>query len=241
MIFVTGDYHGGMEQGKLASRNFPQGRSLTRNDYLIVCGDFGLPWQGTPEERYNLDWLASKPWTTLFVDGNHENFDLLQSCGVARWKGGEVHVMPSHPGILHLMRGQVFDIDGVRVFTMGGASSTDRWWREEGVSWFPQELPNLLEYETARMNLDRAGWQVDYVVTHTIGTQSLARALGPGADPGRLACDPLTDFLQEVDERLDYRQWYFGHFHRDCSIDGRHTLLYQKVIPLGADLGPAGP
>ena len=37
--------------------------------------------------------------------------------------------------ICHLMRGQVFDIDGKTFFTFGGGNSIDKAWRTPGVSW----------------------------------------------------------------------------------------------------------
>jgi len=75
MIFVTGDIHGEHSIRKFNSHEFPEGSSLTKNDYVICTGDFGLIWdvnQSGPTEQYWLDWLSNKPWTTLFVDGNHE-------------------------------------------------------------------------------------------------------------------------------------------------------------------------
>lgn len=48
---------------------------------MIVCGDFGLIWDMKPSraEEYWMKWLSEKPWITLFVDGNHENFDRLKN------------------------------------------------------------------------------------------------------------------------------------------------------------------
>lgn len=34
-------------------------------------------------------WLNDRPFTTLFVDGNHENFDLLNAYPVENWHGGK--------------------------------------------------------------------------------------------------------------------------------------------------------
>ena len=47
-------------------------------------------WDGTEEEQKLLDWYNDKPWTTLFCDGNHENFDLLSKYPVEEWNGGKV-------------------------------------------------------------------------------------------------------------------------------------------------------
>ena len=82
-------------------------------NYVIICGDFGLVWSYNGEsasEKYWLDWLNGKPFTTLFVSGNHENFDRLMAYPVEEWHGGKVQKI--RPSVIHLMRGQVFDICG---------------------------------------------------------------------------------------------------------------------------------
>jgi len=120
MIFLTGDTHGDFT--RFSTDIFPEQKQMTKDDFVIVCGDFGL-WHGTKQERHWLDWLNDKPFTTLFVDGNHENFDRLYQMPVSDWTGGQVHFI--RDSVIHLMRGHVFDIAGKRVFAMGGASSHD--------------------------------------------------------------------------------------------------------------------
>ena len=122
MIYVTGDTHGGIDVKKLLDPNLPIGKG----DTLIICGDFGFVWSPNGEsakERTWLDWFEEKPWTTLFVDGNHECFPRLSSYSEAVWNGGVVHVIRPH--VLHLTRGQLFEIEGKKIFTLGGASSHD--------------------------------------------------------------------------------------------------------------------
>ena len=120
-IYITGDTHGGFQ--RFGSKYFPQQKNMGREDYVIITGDFGGLWDGSNKDQYWLDWLEEKPFTTLFVDGNHENFDLLNALPEKRWNGGRVHVVREH--ILHLMRGQVFAFGGLTWFTMGGAASHD--------------------------------------------------------------------------------------------------------------------
>lgn len=165
-IYVTGDVHGRAEYGssRFAFKNWPLGRTLTRDDVVIVAGDFGFVWDGSNAEKYWLNWLESKPWTTCFVDGNHENHHALANLPVREWNGGLVH--EARPHVLHLMRGEVFDIGGLTVLAMGGAASNDRQCRREGRSWWPEEMPSEEEMERCRASLDRVGWKVDYVVTH---------------------------------------------------------------------------
>ena len=122
MIYITGDCHGDFR--RFSSEAFPEQKKMTRNDYVIVCGDFGL-WHDTAEERYWLDWLEKKPFTILFVAGNHENYDRLGSdeFKVKFWHGGKVHVIRSN--VLHLMNGYIFDICDKKIFAFGGAQSHD--------------------------------------------------------------------------------------------------------------------
>ena len=120
-VYITGDTHGGFQ--RFGGKYFPLQKNMGREDYVIVTGDFGGLWDGSPKDQYWLDWLEEKPFTTLFVDGNHENFDLLKALPERRWNDGRVHVVREH--VLHLMRGQVFTFGGLTWFTMGGASSHD--------------------------------------------------------------------------------------------------------------------
>jgi calcineurin-like phosphoesterase family protein len=79
-VYVTGDTHCPIDIKKLNSENFQEGKTLTKDDVVIILGDFGLLWKDIPdkEEKYWTNWLNNKPWTTLFVDGNHENHNRLK-------------------------------------------------------------------------------------------------------------------------------------------------------------------
>jgi len=121
MVYVTGDTHAEWMK-RLNCNSFPEQREMTKDDFVIICGDFGI-WDDSRREKYNLDWLEDRPFTTLFVSGNHENYDILDSLPVSEWHGGTVNFI--RPSVIHLMRGQVFNIDGKTYFTFGGASSHD--------------------------------------------------------------------------------------------------------------------
>ena len=108
MIYITGDTHGNWKS-RLHHDVFPEGDTLSKNDYVIICGDFGL-WHDTEDERFALNWLNAQPFSTLFVCGNHENYDRLYQYPVEEWHGGKIHKICD--SVFHLMRGQVFDING---------------------------------------------------------------------------------------------------------------------------------
>lgn len=84
MIYATGDTHSGFQRFK--PENFPEQAQMTKEDYVIICGDFGGVWDGGKKDERNLDRLEALPFTTLFVSGNHENFDRL--AGI-RWRSGK--------------------------------------------------------------------------------------------------------------------------------------------------------
>lgn len=132
-----------------------------------------------------------------------------------------------------LLRGQVFELDGKTYFTMGGASSVDRDLRVEGESWWPRELPGEEEFDTARARLADAGWSVDYVVTHDCSERVPRLLLESRAGLSEPRADRLNRFLDELEDRLAFRHWYFGHHHDDRDIDERHTLVYQEVVAAG--------
>lgn len=230
MLFVTGDLHGLESHARrLANKFFPQNKTLTKQDYVIVAGDFGFVWDGSKEEKYWLKWLAERNFTTLFVDGNHENFDLLYSYPVTHWNGGKVHLI--NESIIHLMRGQVYSIQGIKVFTFGGADSIDKELRIEGKSWWRQEMPSPQEYEEGKENLKRNNWTVDYIITHTCPT-SVLRLIEERFDVERQATE-INDYLEAIMKHTHYKRWYSGHEHKDVLIDDKHRILYQDVIELG--------
>ena len=123
-VYVTGDTHGGFQ--RLGMKYFPEQKKMNREDMVIIAGDFGGLWGGTPAEKYWLDWLEDKPFTTAFLDGNHENFAMLNALPERLWHGGRIHEVRPH--VLHLMRGQVFDIEGYTFFTMGGVLARYSGW-----------------------------------------------------------------------------------------------------------------
>lgn len=219
MIFITGDIHGQIDIRKLSSKNFPEGKNLTKDDYVIICGDFGLIWNLDDEDKYWLKWLQSKPWTTLFCDGNHENFNLLEQFPEEERFGGRVHVI--NDSVFHLMRGYVFNIDGNSFFVMGGAPSYDRAHRKENISWWRREIPSREEFERGLNNLDAVNWEVDYVISHT-GPFSIVKMTNY-----YMKLDDVSNYLDIIKDRLKFKHWYLGHMHCDMTID-KFTFVYNQ-------------
>jgi calcineurin-like phosphoesterase family protein len=243
MIYVTGDTHGGEDFGlkKFTSEKWIIGRSLAKDDYVVILGDFGLIWNDSDTERHWLKWLSNKKWTTLFVDGNHENFDRLYQSPVQDFLGGKASEV--YPGIWWLRRGEVYIINGYKCFTFGGARSTDRHFRRPGVSWWEREIPDKRDIDNAWKNLKAHNLEVDYVFTHTCPGSvyySYFQSSGslwsvnpkPYDEP-----DVTRDFLENFRKKLKFKHWYFGHYHKnqDCPDwqgNVEFTCLYDAIEPV---------
>lgn len=246
-IFITGDTHIPYDISKLNSKNFPEGKKLTKNDYVIILGDFGLVWNyketgirvksnptdnhWSKDEIYWKKWLESKPWTTLFIDGNHENFDRLNTYPITKWHGGKVQKISN--SIIHLMRGEIYNIGGKKFFTFGGARSIDRgeFLGEEQAKkdihkwWWPEELPTQYEIDNAINNLEKNDFKVDYILTHTLPNNLLMRLYF-------YDFDRLTSFLWNVYEMTTFDNWFCGHLHDDVAVNYKTQVLYNTVIEL---------
>ncbi len=224
MIRLTGDTHG--ERGRFDDMISAGELEWGADDVLMIGGDFGYIFANSPMENMFLDELARKPYTICFCDGNHENFPAIYAYPVEKWCGGLVHRIRKN--VLHLMRGEVFDICGKRFFVMGGAYSRDKYMRYENLSWWPQELPSEEEYRNAERNLRDCGYRVDYILSHT-APRKIIRAMGGYPDPNDHA---LTGFFDWVSDAVTYSGWFFGHWHRDLQVDSHHRAMYTEVICL---------
>ena len=153
MIYATGDLHGNTL--RFQPQYFPEQSDMTKDDYMIVCGDFGCVWNGDKSDDPQLDRLEVLPFTVLFVDGNHENFDALNEYPVEQWHGGKVHKIRPH--VIHLMRGQAFELQCRTFFTMGGAQSHDI---ADGV--LDMDSPDFYErYDSLRRN--RGQFRINHI------------------------------------------------------------------------------
>lgn len=226
-FFITGDIHGTLDIGKITEFFSECKEEYSKEDYLLICGDVGVCGFSPADEAKTRKILRDLPVTTLFIDGNHENYERLYSYGVTEWNGGKVHFIESD--IIHLMRGQVYNIDGTTFFTFGGAYSIDRLYRIKGISWFPEEIPTKKEYEEGFNNLEKVDFKVDYILSHT-GPREVVASMGYG----EMSDDEieLRQYLQRIADFTEFDAWYFGHFHEDTEIEDMFFCLYEHVVKL---------
>jgi hypothetical protein len=201
---------------------------LTLDDYLVICGDFAITWDPKTLRYLLREVYGNFPCTILWVDGNHENFDILFSQFKEEpWMDGKVRWISDR--ILHLSRGEIFVLpNGRKIFSFGGAKSTDRGY-DTGYNrgWWPQELPTQEEYQNALKNLAKHKSKVDYIFTHD-GPPSMSSVItGMWRET-----DPKFEYmLERFAQTIDFTGWYFGHHHADKSFDKFHCV-YNSIIEL---------
>lgn len=226
-IYVTGDTHGGLDMKKLESKRFPEGKKLTKNDYVVILGDFGI-WQNKRAYDF-LIWLGNKPFTTLFVEGNHEDYNFLRTFPDVEMFGSKVRKISD--SIFHLKRGEVYMIDKYKVFTFGGARSIDRFTacRQEGVDWFPDEECTYEEECKALENLAKHSNKVDLIFTHTCSKSTLDE-LTNIYPMFKKEYDAQNKFLEKVKNTVEYKAFFFGHMHKDYKVNDKEIALYNNII-----------
>ena len=228
LLGITGDTHSDL--------NFIQIYKAKKQGVtdLIICGDFGYVWDGSRKEQKQLDYMSRIGVNILFIDGNHENHVLLNDYPVEDLYGGKVHKIRDN--IFHLMRGEVYNIQGKKFFAFGGANSDDlvyynvygkRKERKEGKDWWREEKPTEQEKNKALENLKKYELKVDYILTHT----GYDRALAYVGGDNRL--DDVSNFLNTIENKVDFKHWFFGHMHQDKTIEDLNTTcVYKQIIVL---------
>ncbi len=223
MIYVTGDMHGDLE--RLYDKQF---RKLKKGDVLLVCGDFGYIFDGSKTEKQVINYLATRKFVTAFVEGTHDNLDTIYRCRTTVWKGGMVHRIKGN--LLHLMRGQIFNIDGYTFFTFGGGESIDKDMRVESGRWWRQEEATPAEMADGARMLYEAGCAVDFIITHEPPSLVKSAMLLRRGDTDRV--NKLNGYLEEIGRSCSFGHWYFGSLHEDRIITEHHTCVFEKVLPV---------
>lgn len=228
MIRITSDLHGDIN--RLSSVVMEGEQNWTKDDILIVCGDFGFIWDNDEYlQNQRLKPFSQKPYTVLFVDGNHENFTELEKYPIVEKYGAPIRKIREN--VYHLCRGYIYTIEGKTFFTFGGAYSIDKYMREENYSWWRRELPSNEEYHRGIQSIREAGYKVDYIITHT-APQTAIRLMGHTPDSHDAE---LTGFLDWVMCTVKFTHWYFGHWHCDRDITDKLSALYFDIKELSTN------
>jgi len=192
--------------------------TLDKTDAIVVLGDFGLVWD-EPMKNDLLDFYNNLSCEVLFVDGNHENFDLLQKFPKEYRYGSEVTKISEN--VFHLLRGNIYTIGMKKIFTFGGAYSIKQDTDSSPVYVWKQELPSEDEYHNALSNLKKGNFIVDYVFTHQ-GPRFILDKINYKYSKNEYE---FLDFLNSIANKTSFEKWYFGHIHQDIDYE-KYKSLY---------------
>lgn len=235
MIYMIGDTHGEDTFFKMGNSYIKKlGLDVpTKDDTLFHVGDLGYIWDQENNikapEKYLKDWTSKKPWKILTAGGNHENWERVLKLPLvpAPWPGSSP-VYKYTDNIFYAIRGGLYRVENKTFFFMGGATSTDISYRKEGLSWWPEEIPSLKEFDDGVSILDSVNMEVDYVVTHTFPWEVI-QLLG---FYNYTTC-PVSAYLNQLLRfGIKFKEWYGGHFHIDKTVDspyGKFTCLYDDI------------
>lgn len=228
MVYVTGDMHGNIS----ALYNYFQDECLTKDDILIVLGDFGVIWNNKDLAMMGLQLLSEKKCTIAFVDGNHEGYDLLKEMEEdIWWNGDRAGLLPY--GIIHLYRGSIYTIEGKTFGVCGGADSVDKALRVEGSSWWVAETIAQSDVDLLLSNAKKYDNHLDYMLTHD-APENQACFLAAMTGISNFKTSTSQQMLTQIQKALKIDKWFFGHWHMNLNLpgDSDYMGLYQKVVEL---------
>jgi DNA repair exonuclease SbcCD nuclease subunit len=227
MIFITGDTHHSKDIKKLKTiKDF-----TNPNDYVVILGDTAIIWHGDEKDKEIQKWYERNvSCKVLYIDGNHDNIDALNLLPIEKWHGGNVHKINDQ--IIHLMRGQIFELENKTFFTMGGGNSVDKHLRIEGISWWENEMPTDDEYKKANKTLLSKHYFIDYILTHECPSRFMQECIPDWAKAqfGNVKENKLNIYLDKLYDKVNFKKWYWGHYHTDIIVNTKCRGLYKEII-----------
>lgn len=219
MICVMGDTHG--DYGRFSHKTL---KLLRKEDFLIICGDFGFVWDGSDREKAILKKIGGKRFTTLFLAGSHDNYDLLEMYTEEELLGGKGRHICGN--LYMLSSGEIFDIDGKKAFVFGGGQASDIDARIENDTWWEQELPDEERLEEGRSRLAEAGDRVDYIFTHE-PPGSIAEFLDNGCSRS-IPMSRLNIFFDKLKGEAAFKMWFFGKLHKNKLVPPKYAAVFDE-------------
>jgi 3-oxoacid CoA-transferase subunit A len=196
-----------------------------KDDIIVLLGDVGANFFGGMRDetvKAMLDMCGPK---LLCVHGNHEMRPWnVPGYELKEWHGGKVWVQESFPNLLFAKDGEIFDLDGLRCIVIGGAYSVDKPMRlSRGYGWWEDEQPSdeIKTYVEEQLRTN----PIDVVLSHTCPFKyEPVEMFLSGVDQSGVD-DSTERWLDKIEESIDYKDWFCGHWHTDKRIDRMHFLF----------------
>ena len=140
------------------------------------------------------------------------------------WNGGKVWFQEQYPTLLFAADGEIFTLNGLRYLVIGGAYSVDKFWRLRSGGWWPDEQPS--SQIKAYIERQIQEHTIDVVLSHTCPFRyEPIEMFLPIVDQSTV--DASTEhWLDKIEQSLQYKAWYCGHWHTDKRIDKFHFLYH---------------
>ena len=222
MVYVTGDIHG--QPRRVV--NFAKDVHISRNDVLIILGDVGANYYLNELDNECKRRLNSIKCTIFCIHGNHEcRPEHVSSYHLVDWNGGKVWVEDAYPRILFAKDGEIYTIEGKSYLAIGGAYSVDKFYRlERNYGWWSDEQPSEEIKRYVESQIDKVK-RVDYVLSHTCPFKYEPREAFLNFIDQSTEDDSTERWLDMIEEKLEYKLWFCGHWHIDKRIDKMHFLF----------------
>ncbi|MCR5078773.1 MAG: hypothetical protein K6B65_02475, partial [Bacilli bacterium] len=131
----------------------------------------------------------------------------------------------AHPNAPHnkpIQRNETLKINGPTFTCMGADTSRDRKFRVEGVSYWRQEHIGEEDMENGWRNLREYENKVDFVLTHCINATTTWFAF-------HMDIDEDCAKLEQIEAKVQYKMWLFGHYHKDMFVADNKACLYNEI------------
>lgn len=224
MICVIGDTHG--DYSRFSHKKI---RTLKKGDYLIICGDFGFVWDGSDKEKALVKKIGAKPYTTLFVTGSHDNYDILYSLPEAPFMGGMARNLCGN--LYMLSSGYIYNIEGHSFFAFGGGLPSEIDVDMDNTSWWEEELPDERMVDIGRECLRQNGDKADFIITHE-PPASIAEFLDTRSG-AVIPSSRLGIYFEQLKGEISFNRWYFGKLHKNKLIPPRYSAVFDEPVIIG--------
>ena len=225
MIYITGDMHGNINQ----MRRVMEKINCKPKNTLIVLGDFGANYYFDKKDNIFKDAISNYDINFFVIRGNHDGNPINIKNIEEKEKYGNIgYIEPEYPNIFYAINNNIYNIENNTFLVLGGAYSVDKFYRLQlGYKWFSDE--QMTEQEKNNF------WQknitkVDTILTHTCPYENIPKYLFLKTIDQSTVDNSMEYFLQEVKNKVQYKNWFFGHFHSDEQIENNMYMLYNGVI-----------
>lgn len=202
-IFYVGDIHGRLaDLGAIIQSAEAKGVSA-----IVQVGDFGWGFPGGTMTKFLEKRARQGKWTVPIYTcfGNHDNWYRIEEMREEQGNPDVIEIVPGS-GCFYVARGHCIDIAGLKHLFLGGAESTDKHLRTDGVDWWATEEADRTEFDKFFDALENE--QPDTVITHDapLRVEIYRKRRRQSVTPNM-----LENALKLSEHKP--RRWYFGHHH----------------------------